>query len=251
MTVKGVLLCGGTGTRLMPLTKAVNKHMIRIGDRLMLDYPIKKLVEAGIDDIHVVIGGEHFDAIVKYLGSGWDRDVRFTYSMQDKAGGIAQAIGLAEQFASGSKVVVILGDNIFETSIKEEVRDFATSQCPSEARLFFTHSSTPERFGCVVYGDAGGPIDIVEKQSPAPSNDIITGIYMYTPDVFEFIKTLKPSNRGELEVTDLSRYYFHNDHSECVIHELKGWWTDAGTFETIAKAEEYVRYGRQGYLPRV
>jgi glucose-1-phosphate thymidylyltransferase len=238
---KGVLLCGGEGTRLRPLTKAVNKHMIRIGNKLMLDYPISKFIDAGLRDIHVVIGGEHFDAIVKYLGSGFDRGVRFTYSMQDRAGGIAEAIGLAEQFADGHKIVVILGDNIFEASIFPEVADFIDSKCKTEARLFYTHSDTPEKFGCLVYGDVGGPVDIVEKPKAPPSNDIVTGIYMYTPDVFEVIKTLKPSNRGELEVTDLSRYYMLNDTSECVIHELKGWWSDCGSLESIAKAEVLVR----------
>jgi glucose-1-phosphate thymidylyltransferase len=136
---------------------------------------------------------------------------------------------------------VILGDNIFDADLSEAVMDFTDSQAKSECRLFFTHSDTPERFGAIKYGDVGGPIDIVEKANPAPSNDIIVGIYMYTPDVFEAIRTLKPSGRGELEVTDLNKWYFDNDHSECIIHPLNGWWTDCGTFETIKTAEELVR----------
>jgi glucose-1-phosphate thymidylyltransferase len=215
--------------------------MIRIGDKVMLDYPIGKFIEAGISDIHVVIGGEHFPGIVRYLGSGFDRGVRFTYSMQDRAGGIAEAIGLAESFVRDEKVLVILGDNIFTHDISEAVMDFTDSNCKSECRLFYTRSSTPERFGAIKYGDVGGPIDIIEKANPAPSNDIITGIYMYTPDVFEVIRGLKPSDRGELEVTDLNKWYFHNDHSECVIHQLHGEWTDCGTFETIDRAEQLVR----------
>jgi len=249
MKVKGVLLCGGSGTRLLPLTRATNKHMIRIGDRLMLDYPIERLIEADVRDIHVIIGGEHFDGIVKYLGSGADRGCRFTYSMQTEAGGIAEAIGMAESFCGDDKIVVMLGDNVFSFPISVEVNDFRGSKCPSECRLFFTHSDTPERFGCIEY-DEGSPKDIVEKRTPAPSNDILTGMYMYTPDVFEYIKTIERSARGELEVTDLNRIYMHNDHSEFIMHPLKGWWSDCGTFESIWKAEQLVRGIRPG-LKRV
>jgi len=240
MKVKGVLLCGGSGTRLAPLTRATNKHMIRIGNRLMLDYPIDRLIQAGVLNIHVIIGGEHFDSIVKYLGSGADRGVRFTYSMQTQAGGIAEAIGLSEPFIGNDKMVVMLGDNVFTHPIKTEVEDFRGSQCKSECRLFFTHSETPERFGCIEY-DGNSPKDIVEKRTPAPSNDIITGMYMYTPDVYDLIRGMARSPRGELEVTDLNRIYMHNDHSEFIMHPLNGWWTDCGSFDSIWNAEQLVR----------
>jgi len=237
--IKGILLCGGNGTRLRPLTFAVNKHLLRVGKLPMLEYPLNKIISAGIRDIHVVTGGENYQAVVKYLGSGSRWDVRITYSIQDKAGGIAEALSLAEPCVSGDKILVVLGDNIFNAGLKEDVKKFKNLKSKSQANLFCYHSNTPERFGVIKYSKEGKVVDIIEKPINPPSNWIITGIYMYTPDVFDVIRTLKPSKRGELEITDVNRFYIKKER--VIITPLPGKWTDAGNFETLLKAEEQVQ----------
>jgi len=232
--MKGIILAGGSGTRLRPLTIATNKHLLRIGKSPMIEYPLSRLIEAGIDNIHVVTGGENYQGVVKYLGSGSRWGVRITYSIQDEAGGIAQALALAEPFVDGDKMVVILGDNIFETSLRNYVEDFKESPVQSEAVLFFQKSDTPHRFGVLKF-EQSRVVDVIEKPKDPPSNKILTGIYMYTPDVFKIIGTLKPSGRGEYEISDVNRYYIKGQSA--LFAELEGSWTDCGTFETLMKAE--------------
>ena len=238
MKVKGVLLCGGEGTRLYPLTSVINKHLQRIGRKMMVDYPFEKMIEAGIEDIHVIVGGEHWASVVKYLGSGRDRGVNVSYSIQDKAGGIAEAIGLARAFAGNDKICVLLGDNIFDMSLRYYVKDFGDSKEVSEAWLFSTVVETPERFGVLIRDTNDKPVDIIEKPNPAPSKEILVGAYFYTPDVFDIIKTCRPSARGELEVTDLNRWYIKNGKAQ--IAKMNGRWTDCGSFETLAIAEKMI-----------
>lgn len=234
--IKGVLLCGGEGTRLRPLTYAVNKHLVRVGNLPMVEYPLRRMIEAGVKNIHVVTGGENYPGVVKYLGSGKNWDVRITYSIQDKPGGIAEALGMAEPFVDGNKMLVILGDNLFDFSIKTAVEYFANSNLKSEALFYSTRSKTPERFGVLVFDEHKRIIDVVEKPKNPPSDEIVVGIYCYTSDVFDVIRTLKPSARGELEITDVNRHYI--DKRVAMSVPCVGNWTDCGSFETLAIAEE-------------
>jgi glucose-1-phosphate thymidylyltransferase len=236
--VKGVLLCGGEGTRLYPLTKVANKHLQRIGKKVMLDYPFEKMIEAGIKKFHIIVGGENWAQVPKYLGSGKDRGVDISYSIQDKAGGIAEAIGLAETFAGNDKILTILGDNLFDMSLRTEVKLFAESDNPSESKLFSRRVKDPSRFGVLTRNETGQLKDIVEKPKEYLSDEILTGIYMYTPDVFDIIRTIQPSARGELEVSDLNRWYIQGGCASVV--DMTGNWTDCGTFESLAEAERIV-----------
>jgi glucose-1-phosphate thymidylyltransferase len=236
-SVKGVLLCGGMGSRLMPLTEAMNKHMLRVGKMPMLEHPLRKMVSAGIKDIHIVIGGEHYAPIIRYLGSGYKWGARISYSVQDKAGGIAQAVGLAEPFIGQSKMLVLLGDNVFNMQLRLPVKSFGESTEKSLAYLFSVFSDTPERFGVLsLKGEKA--VDVVEKPTEFVSNWILAGIYLYTSDVFNIIKTLKPSKRGELEISDVNRVYLKTNRAK--VWRMPGEWTDCGTFETLNKAEEQV-----------
>jgi len=232
--MKGVLLCGGEGSRLRPLTYSVNKHLIRIGDRPMVEYPLKKMIEAGIKNIHVIVGGENYPAVIKYLGSGARWGIRFTYSIQDRPGGIAEALGMAEPFVRDDKMMVVLGDNIFDMDMRKWVEEFDLLNLPRMAFLFSVTSEHPERFG-VLKSDFDGVIDIIEKPKEPPSNQIVTGIYFYTPDVFDIIKSLKPSERGELEITDVNRFYIKYRLFKLIRHI--GNWTDCGTFDSLKAAE--------------
>jgi len=238
----GVILAGGNGTRLRPLTIVTNKHMLRVGHWPMIEYPLIKMIDAGIKNIHVVTGGENYQGVVKYLGSGSRWDVRITYSIQDEAGGIAQALALAEPFVNGNKMLVLLGDNIFSMDLKEIVEDFRTAEDNSMATVFCKHSENPERFGVLKYDridDEILAIDVIEKPEKPPSDMVLTGMYLYTADVFDVIRGNKPSERGELEITDVNRHYIKN--SKCNIVQVKGAWTDCGTFATLIKAEQQVK----------
>ena len=237
INMRGVLLCGGQGTRLKPLTAANNKHLLRIGRYPMLEYPLRKMIQAGIKDIHVVTGGEHYPPLIKYLGSGRGWGVNISYSIQDEAGGIAQALGLAESFVGGEKMLVVLGDNLFTMNLLGMANSFKKGKKRSEAILFSRSSKTPERFGVIKY-DGNDVVDIIEKPKEFISNTIITGIYMYTSDVFDIIKTLKPSGRGELEISDINRFYINRKLASII--NLGGHWTDCGTFETLIKAEQII-----------
>jgi len=232
--VKGVVLAGGTGSRLFPLTKVTNKHLLPVGRKPMIYHPVEKLIAAGVEEILIVTGTEHMGAVVSLLGSGKDFGCRFTYKVQDEAGGIAQALGLAENFVGADRMCVILGDNIFADSIDAAVRRFA--EAPSgTAYIFIKEVTDPARFG-VVELERERIVRIIEKPKEPPSNLIVTGIYMYGPEVFSIIRTLKPSWRGELEITDVNQHYVEQGRMHYEV--LKGWWTDAGTFESMKHAGE-------------
>ena len=234
--MKGIILAGGSGTRLFPLTKVTNKHLLPIGKVPMIFHPIGKLLGAGITEILIVTGVEHMGHVVSLLGSGKDFNCEFTYRVQDEAGGIAQALGLAKQFANGHRMVVILGDNIFEDPLTEYVKNFAVQK--AGARIILKEVPDPERFGVAeLRGDR--VIGIEEKPAQPKSNLAVTGVYMYDSQVFEIIRTLKPSGRGELEITDVNNAYV--EKGELAFDIFKGWWTDAGTFESWHLANELVR----------
>jgi len=235
VNIKGVILAGGTGSRLMPLTKVTNKHLLAVGTKPMIYYPVEKFVSAGIDEILVVTGVDHMGDVVNLLGSGKDFSCRFTYKVQDQAGGIAQALSLAENFANDGSVAVILGDNIFQSSLKPYLDKFDKQQ--TGARVLLKKVPHPQRFGVAEIKD-GKVIRIVEKPKKPRTNYAVTGIYFYDNTVFEKIKKLKPSGRGELEITDVNNAYINTHQLEYDI--LNGWWTDAGTFESLSKANELV-----------
>jgi glucose-1-phosphate thymidylyltransferase len=231
--VKGVILAGGTGSRLRPLTQVTNKHLLPVGRYPMIFYPIYKLKKAGINEILIVTGREHMGDVIELLGSGKDFGVEFTYKVQDEAGGIAQALGLARHFVNGDKCVVILGDNIFEDDITPYVKEFEEQE--EGAKILLKEVPDPQRFGVPEFKD-GKIIAIEEKPKEPKSNFAVTGIYMYDSEVFEIIKTLKPSWRGELEITDVNNAYIKK--GTLTYNILKGWWTDAGTPESLFRANE-------------
>lgn len=232
--MKGVVLAGGTGSRLFPLTKVTNKHLLPIGTKPMIYYPIAKLVEAGIHEILIVTGREHMGDVVNLLGSGKDFACSFTYKVQDEAGGIAQALLLAEHFAGGEPVTVILGDNIFEDSIKPMVDEFMSAGAKG-ASVLLKKVHDPSRYGvATVKGDRIS--HIVEKPEIPPTDLAVTGIYIFDSSVFDFIKTLEPSARGELEITDVNNHFVKRGDLRFAM--MKGWWTDAGTFESWFHANQ-------------
>lgn len=235
MNLKGVVLAGGTGSRLMPLTKVTNKHLLPIGHKPMIYYPIEKLLAAGIEDILIVTGIEHMGDVVNLLGSGKDFNCRFTYKVQDEAGGIAQALSLAEGFSANGAIAVILGDNIFHTNLKKHAEKFRAQK--NGARVLLKEVDDPQRFGVAeVIGDK--VVNIVEKPKEPKSSFAVTGIYFYDNSVFETIRTLKPSARGELEVTDINNAYIAKNQLTYDI--IEGWWSDAGTFESLKRVNELV-----------
>ena len=234
--VKGLVLAGGTGSRLLPLTKVTNKHLLPVGKKPMIYHPIEKLVESGIEEVLIVTGLEHMGDVVGVLGSGREFGGRFTYKVQDEAGGIAQALGLAEHFAAGSRLAVILGDNIFEDSLGDEVGRYREQ--PSGARVLLKEVPDPQRFG-VAELDGDRVIGIEEKPKQPKSSHAVTGIYFYDSDVFDIIRTLEPSGRGELEITDVNNAYI--DRGDLTYGFLKGWWSDAGTFESLARVQDLIR----------
>lgn len=238
--MKGIILAGGTGSRMLPLTKVTNKHLLPVGREPMIFHPIRKLVDAGIRDILIVTGTEHMGDVVGLLGSGGDFDCEFTYRVQDRPGGIAQALGLAANFARGERLVVLLGDNVFEDGIGLYVERFARQG--RGARLLLKEVADPQRFGVAeVAGDR--IVGIEEKPAQPKSRLCVTGIYMYDDRVFDIIAKLEPSGRGELEVTDVNNEYIRR--AEAHFDVLEGWWTDAGTFESWARANDLVREGGQ------
>lgn len=235
--MKGVILAGGNGTRLMPLTKSVNKHLLPIGGKPMLQHCVEKFTEAGIDDIMVVTGGEHLGGIAEFLGGGKGFGCRFTFRVQEEAGGIAQALGLAEGFVGGDSVCVLLGDNIFKDSFSWILEAYNQRCGISRAMVVLKKVNDPQRFG-VAELDGGVIVKIVEKPKNPQGNLAVTGIYFYDRRVFDIVKTLKPSGRGELEITDVNNWYIRNSRMRHVT--LKGWWTDAGTHESYRLANKLV-----------
>ena len=231
--VKGVVLAGGTGSRLYPLTKVTNKHLLPVGRYPMIYYPLSKLVGAGITDILVVTGLEHMGDVVNLLGSGRHWGAQFTYRVQDEPGGIAQAFGLAEEFVGNDLSVVILGDNIFEADISPFVDAFRAQG--TGARLLLKAVADAERYG--VAEVAGGRVISIEEKPRLPKSDLcVTGIYMYDAAVFSAIRSLRPSARGELEITDVNNHYLQAGRLQ--YDELPGWWTDAGTVDSLRLANE-------------
>ncbi len=229
--MRGIILAGGTGSRLFPLTKVTNKHLLPVGKKPMILHPVNKLVEAGILEILVVTGVEHMGDVVNLLGSGKEYGCEFTYKVQDKAGGIAEALSLARAFSYNSKIVVILGDNIFTDNLKPYIESYEAQK--DGAKILLKEVNEPHRFGVAEIVN-GKIVSIEEKPTHPKSSFIVTGIYFYDNDVFEYIKHLKPSQRGELEISDVNNEYIKRHKMTFDI--LKGSWTDAGTFESLYKA---------------
>lgn len=231
--MKGIILAGGTGSRLYPLTKVTNKHLLPVYDKPMIYYPLQTLIDAGINDIMIVSGRGHAGHFLELLGSGVDFGVHLTYEIQKKAGGIAEALGLAKDFADNKSVTVILGDNIFQDNVHMSVETFNHG-----ARIFLKEVPDARRFG-VAQIKGKSIISIEEKPTLPKSNLAVTGMYIYDSKVFEIIRTLKPSGRGELEITDVNNEYIRL--GEMDFSQLKGYWSDAGTFESLFRASELVR----------
>ncbi|MDP2912841.1 MAG: sugar phosphate nucleotidyltransferase [Candidatus Omnitrophota bacterium] len=232
MGLKGVILAGGLGKRLYPLTKITNKHLLPVYGKPMIYYPIQTLVDAGIEDILIVTGGMHAGEFLRLLGNGREFGLRhINYTYQEGEGGIADALKLAEYFADNDKIVVMLGDNIIQKNIKDAADEFRRQ--PRGAKILIKKAADPERFGVCEF--KGERISSIEEKPKKPKSDYaVTGIYMYDHQVFDIVRGLKPSKRGELEITDVNNAYLKK--GELTYNILKGWWTDAGTFESLLKA---------------
>jgi glucose-1-phosphate thymidylyltransferase len=247
--MKGVLICGGTGSRLRPLTEITNKSLLPVYDKPLVLYPLQVLLNAGLKDIAVVTGAEHMDQMAAFLGSGSRFGCSFAFKVQDKPGGIAQALSLAEEFADGDSVCAILGDNVYFDDVSPVITSFK-----SGAHLFLKEVSDPERFGVAEVESEKKlstlnsqlstirVLSLEEKPSKPKSNLAATGLYLYDTHCFEMIQSLKPSERGELEITDLSKAYLSKGNLTATV--LQDDWIDAGTFESLFRAAELVRERR-------
>jgi glucose-1-phosphate thymidylyltransferase len=234
--MKGIVLAGGSGSRLAPLTKITNKHLLPIYDKPMIYYPIQTLVDAGIRDILVVTGGKNAGDFLRLLANGKHFGLKHIgYTYQEGEGGIADALALAEHFADRDRVCVILGDNIIQGSIRAAVDQFRQQE--GGARILLKKVQDAERFGVAEIAE-NRIVNIEEKPKRPKSDYAVTGIYMYDATVFEKIKTLVPSGRGELEITDVNNFYI--DDGKLTYEVLDGWWTDAGTFESLLRANTLV-----------
>lgn len=234
--MKGVILAGGLGTRLFPLTKITNKHLLPVYDRPMIYYPIQTLINAGIDDIMIVTGGNSAGDFLRLLGNGKDFGLKhLNYTYQEGEGGIADALSLVEHFADDQPVCVVLGDNIIEKNIRAAADEYRRQGGGAKIMLKRVHD--PQRFG-VPQLDGDRVIQIEEKPSEPKSDFAVIGIYFYDNTVFDVIRTLVPSARGELEITDVNNHYI--SRGEMTWNELDGWWTDAGTFESLLRASNLV-----------
>jgi glucose-1-phosphate thymidylyltransferase len=234
--MKGIILAGGLGTRLHPLTKVTNKHLLPVYDKPMIYYPIRTLINGGIEDILIVTGGNDAGDFLRLIGNGKEFGLKhINYTYQEGQGGIADALSLAEFFADQENICVVLGDNIIENNIREAVEAFQRQQ--RGAKIMLKEVPDPQRFGVPVL-DGDRVVRIEEKPKEPKSTYAIIGIYMYDNTVFDIIKTLKPSDRGELEITDVNNVYI--DRGEMTWDILDGWWTDAGTFESLLKASQLV-----------
>jgi glucose-1-phosphate thymidylyltransferase len=237
---KGLICAGGEATRLGELTRVTNKHLLPVANWPMILYPLQLLQLAGVHEVLVVTGARHAGQMIDLLADGHLQarngeeqllDLELTYKIQTEAGGIAQVVGMARDFAAGGKLVCVLGDNIFEYSHSDDIRAWAEGS--DDAQIFVKHVPDPEHFGVVVYDQEGRPVDIVEKAgvvdtryTAPPSKDAVVGLYCYPPDVFDVIAALSPSSRGELEITDVNRHYA--SAGRLTIREVRGWWEDAG-----------------------
>jgi glucose-1-phosphate thymidylyltransferase len=245
--LRGLICAGGEASRLQELTRVTNKHLLPVGRWPMVYYPLQLLQLAGVRDVLIVTGKQHAGDFIDLLGDGKVEqreggellfDLEVTYKVQTHAGGIAEVVGLAERFAEGARLVVCLGDNLFEYAEVDAIRSFGEGT--AGAAIFVKDVPDPERFGVVVYDDSGRVADIAEKPGSLdrrfdepPSNDAVTGLYCYGPDVFDIIRGLEPSDRGELEITDVNRTYAQRGDLE--VHRVSGWWRDAGTYEALAR----------------
>ncbi len=237
--MKGVILAGGLGTRLLPCTRITNKHLLPVYDRPMIHYPIRTLINAGIEDILVVTGGNHAGDFLQLLGNGREfglKELHYTY--QEGEGGIADALRLAEDFADGGPLCVVLGDNLIERHIREAAEAFRSQ--PAGGRILLKEVDDPERFGVPVM-DGDRIVRIEEKPRRPATRYAVTGIYFYDSQVFDFIGRLEPSARGELEISDVNNMYLERGQLRWSL--LDGWWTDAGTFESLLRASTLVARG--------
>ena len=236
MNIRGIVLAGGKGTRLGELTKVTNKHLLPVGPLPMVYYPLKKIVGAGIRDVLLVSGTDHMGDFVELLGSGKDHQCALTYRVQDEAGGIAQALGLAETFCAGHRSLVILGDNIFHAPIRSMLDE--ANKHPDWAWVGLQQVPDPGRYGVAEL--KGKRVVSIEEKPKHPKSDFaVIGVYVYPTDVFEVIRTLKPSGRGELEITDVNNHYLQQGRMGYSI--IEGYWTDAGTLDSLAHANQLVR----------
>lgn len=245
--MKGIILAGGTGSRLNPITKVLNKHLLPVYNKPMLYYPIEKLVEAGITSIMIVVGIEHAGSIINCIGSGEYFGCNISYAVQEKAGGIAEALGLCRNFCYGYKFCVILGDNIFEDSLKGHVQKYSSQN--RGAKVLLKEVEDPERFGVAVFNEHGQLMKIEEKPTDPKSIYAVTGIYFYDQRVFNIIDKLVPSARGELEITDVNNTYI--EWGEMEYAKLSGYWTDCGTFDSLLKSAMLARWSDigSGFMP--
>jgi glucose-1-phosphate thymidylyltransferase len=240
--MKGIILAGGLGSRLFPCTKVTNKHLLPVFNKPMIYYPILTMVNAGLKDIMIVTGGSSAEDFIKILGDGREFGLKISYAYQEGEGGIADALRLSENFAEGDKVFVVLGDNILDDDISEDIQAFEKQE--SGAKIFLKEVPDPERFGVAEIKD-GKVSGIIEKPKDPKSNLAVCGLYLYDNSVFEIIKTLKPSGRGELEITDVNNVFIKRD--DMTYSVLDGWWTDAGTFESLLKASNLVAK-KEGFI---
>lgn len=231
--MKGIILAGGTGSRLAPLTNVINKHLLPVYDRPMILYPLETIKRAGLTDVLIITGSEHIGRFIEFLGDGSRFKMNLSYRVQEKAGGIAEALSLCEDFSAGDDVAVLLGDNIFS-------KTFIPKKSKYGCTLFLkkTDEEGARRFGCALV--SGGKVIDVEEKPPKPKSLLsITGYYIFPQSAFKVIKKLKPSKRGELEITDVVRYFV--EHGDCGFSLVKDSWFDAGTFDSLLEAGNHVR----------
>jgi len=231
--MKGIILAGGYGTRLKDCTKVTNKHLLAVYDKPMIYYPIETLVKSGIEEILIIAGEESTGDFLKLLGTGKKMNCDFTYKVQEGAGGIAAALNLAKNFVRKEPIAVILGDNYYEDLFQEDIKSFQKG-----AKVFLKEVKNPQRFGVAVI-ENNKLIKIIEKPKDPPSNLVTTGLYLYDYEVFDIIKTLKPSNRGELEITDVNNSYLKKQ--ELDFRKLQGFWSDMGTPSSLLKTANYIK----------
>lgn len=232
--MKGIILAGGEGTRLYPLTQVTSKQLLPVYDKPMIFYPLETLLRAGIRDILIIVAPARAGDFLRILGSGKTFNARFTYEIQDKPQGLAQAFIIGENFIGNDTVVMILGDNIFENDFRKEIDSFT-----SGAMIFTAEVPHPERFGVVHFNENGEVLEILEKPSHPKSSSVVTGLYVYDNSVIAKAKSLKPSHRGELEITDINNLYLREKNLH--VKRLNGEWFDTGTFESLFLASTFMR----------
>jgi len=239
--MRGIILSGGSGTRLKPLTKITSKQLLPIYHRPMIYYPLNTLIKAGIKEILIIVAPERAGDYLNLLGSGKEFGVKFTYEIQDKPEGLAQAFIIGENFIDNEDVIMILGDNIFEDDFSEEIKNFK-----SGAKIFAKKVSDPERFGVVKFDAQRKAEKIVEKPKEYLSNYAVTGLYIYDKRVIEIAKAMKASDRGELEITDVNNWFLNKNELE--VAEVKGEWLDAGTFDSLLRAQNFAKEKMAGKM---